>query len=530
MQQSNNSSQASTPTSTPSGSMTQAPITQSSSVPKPSNSPLQTHSSRSSTAGPKGARTPIDENPFANMPMLKDTPVADRPELFRKKLIACSVVYDFNNQQSHVKEKEMKRTTLLEIIEYVNTSRNCFTESVLENVVSMVTCNIFRALPPPHASTIRNNQIAIFEPEEEEPSLEPSWPHLQIVYELFLRFIVSNDVDPRVARKYIDVPFVLKLLELFDSEDPRERDYLKTILHRIYGKLMALRSFIRKSIQNLFYKIIYECEQHNGIAELLEILGSIINGFALPLKEEHKQFLEKSLIPLHKVKNLSAFHQQLSYCMSQYVEKDPRVAEPIILGLLRYWPVTSTAKEVLFLNEIEEILELTQPLEFNRVLDPLFRRINACITSPHFQVAERALFLWNNDYIMKLIVNHRTLLFPRLIPSLYRNSKQHWNQTVHGLTYNVLKLLMEADPLLFDQCTIKRSSSTVVPREPSPEILVDTPNDESKEEEDEVIVVLENEEEKKIREIRDHQWSVLIAKCDEFERGLMSGGKNNSKS
>jgi hypothetical protein len=26
----------------------------------------------------------------------------------------------------------------------------------------------------------------------------------------------------------------------------------------------------------------------HGIAELLEILGSIINGFALPLKEEHK--------------------------------------------------------------------------------------------------------------------------------------------------------------------------------------------------------------------------------------------------
>ena len=29
--------------------------------------------------------------------------------------------------------------------------------------------------------------------------------------------------------------FLMKLLELFDSEDPRERDYLKTILHRIYG-------------------------------------------------------------------------------------------------------------------------------------------------------------------------------------------------------------------------------------------------------------------------------------------------------
>jgi hypothetical protein len=29
------------------------------------------------------------------------------------------------------------------------------------------------------------------------------------------------------------------------------------------------------------------------VAELLEILGSIINGFALPLKEEHKIFLLK---------------------------------------------------------------------------------------------------------------------------------------------------------------------------------------------------------------------------------------------
>ena len=33
----------------------------------------------------------------------------------------------------------------------------------------------------------------------------------------------------------------VRVLELFDSEDPRERDYLKTILHRIYGKFMVHR-------------------------------------------------------------------------------------------------------------------------------------------------------------------------------------------------------------------------------------------------------------------------------------------------
>jgi len=49
-----------------------------------------------------------------------------------------------------------------------------------------------------------------------------------------------------------------------------------------------LRPFVRKAINNVFYRFIFETEHHNGVAELLEILGSIINGFALPLKEEHK--------------------------------------------------------------------------------------------------------------------------------------------------------------------------------------------------------------------------------------------------
>lgn len=49
--------------------------------------------------------------------------------------------------------------------------------------------------------------------------------------------------------------FVFKqLLELFDSEDPRERDYLKTVLHRIYGKFLGLRAFIRKQINNIFLR------------------------------------------------------------------------------------------------------------------------------------------------------------------------------------------------------------------------------------------------------------------------------------
>jgi len=158
---------------------------------------------------------------------------------------------------------------------------------------------------------------------------------------------------------------------------------------------------------------------------------------------------------LHKVKSLASFYQQLSYCMAQYVEKDPRLAYDIITSMLRFWPVSITSKQVLFLNELEETLELTQPSEFHKMQHVLFRRLALCITCPHFQVAERTLFFWNNDYIVKLINQNRQELFHIVIGALYKNSKQHWNSAVHGLTFNVLKLLMEADPQLFDECSAK---------------------------------------------------------------------------
>lgn len=100
------------------------------------------------------------------------------------------------------------------------------------------------------------------------------------------------------------------------------------------GKFMVHRPFIRKAINNIFYRFIFETERHNGIAELLEILGSIINGFALPLKEEHKQFLTRALLPLHKPKCMSMYQQQVhehfrsafmfSYSLHEFVNIAPR--------------------------------------------------------------------------------------------------------------------------------------------------------------------------------------------------------------
>lgn len=321
-----------------------------------------------------------------NLPMFRDVLALERQSLFLRKLKVCCVEFDMC-------DAEIKKQTLVELVDYIQSGVGKITEANQEEMIRMISANIFRSLPP---------GSEIIDLEEEDPFLDPSWPHLQLLYELLLRYVVSPDTDTKVAKRYIDHCFVLKLLNLFESEDPREREYLKTIVHRIYGKFMVHRPFIRKAINNIFYRFIYETQRHSGIAELLEILGSIINGFALPMKEEHKLFLARVLIPLHKPKPVVMYHQQLSYCITQFVEKDYKLADMVIMGLLKYWPLINSQKELLFIGELEEVLEATQALQFQRCVVPLFRQIARSINSPHFQVIPVCMYSVEKSIIATL--------------------------------------------------------------------------------------------------------------------------------
>ncbi|ROJ33109.1 Serine/threonine-protein phosphatase 2A 56 kDa regulatory subunit beta isoform [Anabarilius grahami] len=366
------------------------------------------------------------------LPLLKDAPVAELHDLFCKKLQQCCVLFDFLDCVADLKGKEIKRAALNELVESVATSRGVLIEPLYPEAIKMISVNIFRTLPP--------SENPEFDPEEDEPALEASWPHLQLVYEFFLRFLESPDFQPSLAKRYVDQKFVLQLLELFDSEDPREREYLKTILHRVYGKLLGLRAYIRKQINNIFLRFIYETERFNGVAELLEILG---RPFHTKPQADHKcgvylkSFLLISMVELDNrrsaAKNLV---NKLAYCVVQFMEKDATVTE-----------------HVMYLGEIEEILDVIEPSQFIRVQEPLFKQIAACISSPHFQVAERALYFWNNEYILSLIEENCQVILPLVFGTLYRVSKEHWNQTIISLIYNVLKTFMEMNSKLFDDLT-----------------------------------------------------------------------------
>jgi serine/threonine-protein phosphatase 2A regulatory subunit B' len=276
--------------------------------------------------------------------------------------------------------KRLKLTQLLSIIKLKKTLH----DQTLAPLMSMLSTNLFRPLPPPSNTSITSDF-----PDDEDPisNFSPKWSHLQILYDILLRVVATT--DPETLKEHVDHPFLLNLLSLFQSEDPRERDILKNLYHRIYLRFTFYRSFMRKSMNDVFLHYIFDTDRHCGIGELLEIWGSIINGFTVPLKEEHKLFLMRVLIPLHKTKGMLAYHRQLAYCVSQFVQKEPMLGGIVVRGILRYWPITSCQKEILLIGELEELVENIDPDQYRKLALPLCSRITKCLNSWNSQVSSQ---------------------------------------------------------------------------------------------------------------------------------------------
>lgn len=144
------------------------------------------------------------------LPGFHEVPPNRRQDLFMQKIDQCNIIFDFNDPTADMKSKEIKRLALHELLDYVANNRSVITEPMYPRVVEMFAKNLFRPIPPPITP-----QGEAFDPEEDEPVLEVAWPHIQVVYEFFLRFIESQDFNTNVAKAYIDHHFVLQVCVQF---------------------------------------------------------------------------------------------------------------------------------------------------------------------------------------------------------------------------------------------------------------------------------------------------------------------------
>ncbi len=82
---------------------------------------------------------------------------------------------------------------------------------------------------------------------------------------------------------------------------------------------------------------------------------------------------------------------------------------------------------------------------------PLALRLAKCIGGLHFQVAERALGLWNCERFAALTLHHaahRSAILERLFPALHENATGHWHDTIRTLSGTVMDQYAAEDEAL----------------------------------------------------------------------------------
>jgi serine/threonine-protein phosphatase 2A regulatory subunit B' len=317
----------------------------------------------------------------------------------------------------------------------------------MDEVMQMIEKNIFRPLPNVKKASLSMSETGV----DQEEEMDPAWPHLQGIYEFFLQLVIHELVEVRQLKSYVTPQFVQDFLELFDSEESVERDYLKNILHKLYAKLVPRRKMIRKAINECFYALIHETHKFNGAAELLDILASIISGFAVPLRDEHVIFFKNVIIPLHKVQTCSQFYEQLLRCSMLFLTKDRSLAIPLLEGLLKYWPFANCVKETLFLTELQEVLEVCEVEKVEPLIAKLFKRIVKCIGGIHLQVADRAMCFFENDYFLNILKTYKQETFPMLVPVIVDLAENHWHKILQESLIALKTILKEIDPYNFEE-------------------------------------------------------------------------------
>lgn len=202
-------------------------------VPEGIRTPKRQHSSRFDISDQR-------QRDLEKLPGFHEVPPNRRQELFMQKIDQCNIIFDFNDATGDMKSKEIKRLALHELLDYVANNRSVITEPMYPRVVDMFSKNLFRPIPPPV-----NPQGEAFDPEEDEPVLEVAWPHIQVVYEFFLRFIESQDFNTNIAKVHIDHQFVLQVRFGRDAGDGNIIDLCTSYLNCLIPKTPGNATFLR---------------------------------------------------------------------------------------------------------------------------------------------------------------------------------------------------------------------------------------------------------------------------------------------
>ena len=375
-----------------------------------------------------------------SLPSLSSAPIGEIPQLTVQKLKQCQRKCDFSDVNADAVSKATKKATLNELIDLYSNPKmfSRLTRECHQQLIEMFAANVFR--PPPNIprALLVSDEVTIE---------DTAWPHLQLVYILFLKFLDCN-VEQRILQYQLQPKFISNLFAVLDFPDERERIQARAVIASIYTKVPPQRQLLMTLTLNLLMSVPEDLEL-NAASHLLELFYQFTANIPPPLPPQLIQAFERVLLPLHLPYRCQRYFSSLVRCILLMIRKDARLANHLLQFLICHWPLTLDHKSELFIDEITRMLDETNPQDLTGNIKPLLSCVCIAAESPCMTLADKALKFLLNNRIQNLIVADSDTLLKIVFPPVFRVACAHWQRNLQVNALNVMNTLMELSPTAF---------------------------------------------------------------------------------
>lgn len=283
----------------------------------------------------------------------------------------------------------------------------------------------------------------------------------KLLSRLYNKHNTKNNI---LSNKFSDIPQgILATVGIFNQSNkhnnhnsmPNEYVLIRDLAYNIYNKCIYIRLHIRYILYQICNNYIksHDICNNNGIPDAIALYSSFVNGLQYkPLKLSYLQYYNNIILPLHHIdiQQLTYIHEKLVYCIISYIKQQYNLIYNVldIILNLKYFTQQTTQKSVLYLHELDTLLDYINIDEFNKIQHTFIQFIQYGLTSIQFQIAEKTCFLFQNKHLINIIKQYNNIFIDSLLHILYND--KHWNETVRKLKINILYVLYTNNQSYFE--------------------------------------------------------------------------------
>lgn len=377
-------------------------------------------------------------------------------EVFDQKIELCNYICDFYNPDLDKKAKVEKKNALEEIYNIISKQELVykFQTDQITQVLTMCKNNIIRNLP-----VLNYHQIFS---EDLPPVSDPSWPHLNLVYQILLYSLQYFDEHPMFTFQ-----FILDLLPMMQSPDPTERQLIdKFIIQYLKcreGK--STKSFNSILLQELSRLLNNHIESNTPpfiVGPILQIYNHIFQCTRQDANTTSKVY--NQILRLLSDYHLSTYEDQFYSIIDFFSDESSAFALMLAKALVLHWPKTCAEKEASFVNMLMDVMPKISSRNLSPLITRIFSILAECVSSSSLKVAEQTFKIWISQRVEPILNEHSKKIVYLSFEKVLLASRNHWSKTVRSNLQTVLQTMQKISPRSFDG--LPENSKTATPGSP----------------------------------------------------------------